>query len=260
MLKRKFIAGYVVVAALGSVAVGQEQKPWGGTVGQKVPAFKVRTGYTVSLVAEGMEETRFVEIDPATNTLFVSQPKPGKIVAMKDTNGDGVYDSTTTFVEKKRRAHGMQFKDGWLWFSTTGAIHKARDTNGDGKADEVVDVIPDGQLPKDGGHWFRTVLVTDDALYTSIGDAGNMDEPGASDKPHEADRQKIWKYSLDGKNRTMFASGVRNTEKLLIRPGTNDVYGCDHGSDQFGSRYGETGGPGQQPVTDLNPPCEFNLY
>jgi glucose/arabinose dehydrogenase len=154
----------------------------------------------------------------------------------------------------------MQFKDGWLWFSSTGAIHKARDTNGDGKADEVIDVIPDGQLPKDGGHWFRSILVTDDALYTSIGDAGNMDEPGASDKPHDADRQKIWKCSPDGKDRTLFASGIRNTEKLLIRPGTNDMYGCDHGSDQFGSRYGETGGPGEQPVTDLNPPCEFNLY
>ena len=37
----------------------------------------------------------------------------------------------------------MQFKDGWLWFSTTGAIHKARDTNGDGKADETQVIAED---------------------------------------------------------------------------------------------------------------------
>src|SRR5918993_5096403 len=119
MLKTKIIAGIVCAAALSPIAAGQEQKPWGGTVGQNVPAFKVRTGYTVTLAAEGMEETRFLEVDPATSTLFISQPKPGKIVAMKDANGDGVYESPTTFVEKKRRGPGRRRKGGRLWVTAT---------------------------------------------------------------------------------------------------------------------------------------------
>jgi glucose/arabinose dehydrogenase len=246
---------------LAPAALAQDApKPWSGTTADNVPKFKVRAGYRVSLASAEMDETRFLEIDPATNTLFVSQPRAGKIIALKDENNDGVYDHPTDLVTGKKRAHGMQFKDGWLWFSTTGSINKARDTNGDGKADEVVAVIPDGQLPKDGGHWFRSILVTDEALYTSIGDSGNIDDPENPEKPADKDRQKIWKYDLEGKNRALFAGGIRNTEKLRIRPGTSDMYGCDHGSDMFGGRYGEIGGPGKQPITDLMPPCEFNLY
>jgi glucose/arabinose dehydrogenase len=259
----KHAALLAVIALAPSFAPAQDgPKPWSGAVGENTPAFRIRSGFKVSLAATDMPETRFIEVDDK-GTLYVSQPKAGKILAFKDTNNDGVYDANTEFVTGKRRAHGMHYKNGWLWFSTTGSINKARDTDGDGKADEVVTVIPDGQLPHDGGHWWRSILVTDDGLYTSIGDAGNMDEPAESKGPKDfnsPERQRIFFFNHDGSGKKEFASGVRNTEKLRVRPGTNQIYGCDHGSDQFGARYGETGGPGKQPITDLNPPCEFNLY
>jgi glucose/arabinose dehydrogenase len=33
----------------------------------------------------------------------------------------------------------------------------------------------------------------------------------------------------------LWSSGVRNTEKLRFRPGTNEVWGADHDSDEFGA-------------------------
>ncbi|MFO1478031.1 MAG: PQQ-dependent sugar dehydrogenase, partial [Verrucomicrobiota bacterium] len=71
-------------------------------------------------------------------------------------------------------------------------------------------------------------------------------------------RQKIWKFSLDGKTSALFAAGLRNTEKLRLRPGTDEVWGCDHGSDNWGQSFGET--PGHQPFTDHLPGDEFNYY
>jgi hypothetical protein len=40
----------------------------------------------------------------------------------------------------------------------------------------------------------------------------------------------------------MWSSGIRNTEKLRFRPGTQEVWGVDHGSDNFGDKLGENTG------------------
>ena len=45
----------------------------------------------------------------------------------------------------------------------------------------------------------------------------------------------------------------------MVRPGTDEIWGMDHGSDWFGEKLGEKQS-GIQPVTDYNPPCEMNRY
>jgi glucose/arabinose dehydrogenase len=225
------------------------KSPLQGVRGAGVPAFWVRPGYRVDLVAEGIEDCRFVEFDDK-GTLYLSRPQKGDILALRK-RGDR-YEVVNTFVSGYPTVHGMHFVDGWLWFTQSGAIHRARDRDGDGKADEVVTVIPEGSLPRGGGHWWRSILVTDRYIYTSIGDSGNIhDEMGT-------ERQKIWRFLKDGTGKTLFASGIRNTEKLRLRPGTQEVWGVDHGSDWFGRTLGERAG--FQPVTDFNPPDELNHY
>lgn len=218
-------------------------------LGEDVPAFGVRPGFRVTLVAKDFGEARFLQFDDK-GTLYVSQPGSGTIAALQLKGG--TYQKIADFTTDKPRVHGMDFHNGWLWFTQSGSIWKARDTNGDGKSDEEIQVLKD--LPEGGGHWWRSVLVAPDGIYTSIGDAGNADIPEGD----RAERQKIWKYNLDGSSKTLFAEGIRNTEKLRLRPGTNEVYGADHGSDNFGRSLGEK--PGNQPVTDQIPPCEFNHY
>ena len=228
------------------------------TLGPGVPAFTVRPGFRVTLAAEKLDEARFLEFDDK-GVLYVSQPR-GNIVALRDKDGDGVYETSTKFLTGKPSAHGMHWKNGWLWYSRAGAIDRARDTNGDDVADEVVTIVD--KLPEKG-HWWRSILVGEDSFYTSIGDSGNSTDPDAADKPNERDRQKIWQYNLDGSNRRLFASGLRNTEKLRFRPGTTEVWGADHNLDNFGEKYGEkkpeNKGKGQ-PITDLIPGEEFNHY
>lgn len=214
--------------------------------------FEVRPGFQVTIAADNIDNARFLEIDDH-GTLYVSRPQHEDILSLRDTDEDGVYETRHTFVSGYSTVHGLYFKDGWLWFTQTGAIHKARDTNGDGEADQEVTVIPSDKIYSEGGgHWWRSILVADDGIYTSIGDKGNITEATNSD------REKIWKYSMDGNQKDLFISGIRNTEKLRYRPGTKEIWGCDHGSDWFGRPLG--GKPGDQPITDLNPPGEFNHY
>jgi len=236
-----------------------------GERGAKVPEFLVRPGYRVTLAAENLAEARFMQFDDK-GTLYVSQPNAGSIVALRDKDGDGVYETSTRFVTGKKRAHGMQWRNGWLFFTTSQGIYKARDTKGDGKADQVLAVVPEESLPGGGGHWWRSILVTDDSLYSAVGDSGNANEHTKDD------RTKIWRFDfpaekqnstaedppLDPADKHLWCTGVRNTEKLLIRPGTSEIWGCDHGSDNYGGKLGEK--KGEQPITDFQPPCEFNRY
>jgi glucose/arabinose dehydrogenase len=216
-----------------------------------VPAFQVRPGYRVTLAADGIKDARFMVFGP-DGTLYLSVPRSNAILALRDANKNGVYEPTerTDFVTDQPTVHGLQWFKDRLWFTTSDAIHTARDANGDGKADEVKTIL-DG-LPH-GGHWWRSLLVDDNGFYTSIGDSGNITDQTSTD------RQKIWHYDLNGKNKTLFISGIRNTEKLQYRPGTKEIWGADHGSDNFGHKFGERAGR-NQPITNLNPPDEFNHY
>jgi glucose/arabinose dehydrogenase len=228
----------------------------GGQVGPGVPQFDVAPGLKVTVAIDAPstarnDGSRFLEFD-SFNNLYVSFPISGRICTYK-LQPDGSYKFVAAVVTGKRTVHGMCFFDGWLWYTTSGGIFKGKAREDGTALDEMADVIPDdGTLPKGGGHWWRSILVDHDGFYTSIGDTGNLNDLT------KTDRQKIWRYSLDGKTRTQFVGGIRNTEKLRFRPGTEEVWGCDHGSDNFGQLLGDV--PGNQPITDRLPGEEINHY
>ena len=220
----------------------------------------VRPGYELTVAVSTIQAPRFLAFGP-DGTLFVSVPGEGKIYRCKDADGDGVFEEVTPFVEGKKPntvLQGIQFHDGWLWFAQLNAISKARDTNGDGKADEeVVEIGPD-QLPtgKDGGHMWRALLIHKGRIYTHVGD-----ETNATDEPIDAtERKKLWTFALDGSDKKQFASGIRNTEKFSVRPGTDEIWGVDHDIDMIGWKMEGDREKNGQPITDHNPPAELNHY
>jgi glucose/arabinose dehydrogenase len=219
----------------------------------------VRDGYELTVAVEGIKAPRFLAVGEAS-TLFVSVPKEGKIVACKDADGDGRFEAQTSFVAGKDPntiLQGMQWHEGWLWFAQLNAISKARDTNNDGKADEIIEVLGTNQLPTGarGGHMWRALMIHKGRIYTHVGDQSN-----ATDEPIEAsERKKIWSFALDGTDKKLFASGLRNTEKFAVRPGTDEIWGVDHDIDMFAWKL-EGDRKNGQPITDHNPPAELNHY
>ncbi len=219
----------------------------------------VREGYELSIAVDGIKIPRFLALGP-DHTLFVSVPKEGKIVACRDRDGDGSYETQTPFVSGKLPAtilQGMQWHDGWLWFAQLNSVSKARDLDGDGKADEEVQILGPDQLPTGarGGHMWRALLIHRDRIYTHVGDQTN-----ATDEPIDAsERRKIWSFALDGSGKKLFASGIRNTEKLAVRPGSDEIWGVDHDVDTMAAKL-EVDKQLGQPITDHNPSAELNHY
>ena len=220
---------------------------------QPDPRIQVREGYRLTVAVTDIQKPRFMEIGP-DGVLYVTSLKAGQVKACRDKNGDGLYETISNFYEGHSTTHALHWHDGWLWIAETDAVWRARDTDGDGVADEKTRVLGPDVLPGGGGHWWRSLLIHDDRLYTSIGDSGNITDQTATK------RQKIWSYDLEGQDEKLFASGLRNTEKLVLRPGTTEIWGMDHGSDWFGGIIERPAPQHGQPITDLNPPEEMNRY
>lgn len=221
----------------------------------------VRDGYKLTVAVDTLKSPRFLAYGP-DKTLYVSVPKEGKVYACKDSDGNGSYETVNAFIEgldSKMIPQGIQWHDGDLWLAQLDAVTKHRDTDGDGKADKVVDVLGPEDIPtgKKSGHSWRALLIHGGKIYTHVGDQTN-----ATDEPIDAsERKKIWTFNLDGSGKKQFASGLRNSEKLVVRPGTDEIWGVDHDIDTFAMTLEvETLEKFGQPITDHNPPAELNHY
>jgi glucose/arabinose dehydrogenase/plastocyanin len=119
---------------------------------EQLSRFKVAEGYQVNLFAS---ELRFPIANPfaihfdAEGQLWVANTPtwphslPGKqpvdsIVVLKDTDADGVADSHSVFLENMRLIHGfIPSADGGAYVAQVPNLLRAKDTDGDGRADWV---------------------------------------------------------------------------------------------------------------------------
>lgn len=221
----------------------------------------VRDGYKLTVAVDALKSPRFLAFGP-NNVLYVSVPKEGKVYACTDADNNGSFETMTTFIEGRDPGmipQGIQWHDGDLWLAQLDAVTRHRDTDGDGKADEMEQVLGPDDIPtgKKSGHSWRALLIHKGKIYTHVGDQTN-----ATDEPIDAsERKKIWTFNTDGSDKKLFASGLRNSEKLVIRPGTDEVWGVDHDIDTFANKLeAKTAVEFGQPITDHNPPAELNHY
>ena len=108
----------------------------------------------------------------------------------------------------------------------------------------VVPNLPDRSSPDLGGaygHELKNIAIgPDQKLYVDIASATNADP---SDTRSDPIRSAIYRYDLDGKNRKLIATGIRNAEGLDFLPGTNELWAVVNERDNI--RYPFKSGGGQ---------------
>jgi Raf kinase inhibitor-like YbhB/YbcL family protein len=191
----------------------------------RISALKVQEGFKIAPFATGLKNVRIITVAD-NGFVYVSRRDQGDVILLKDEDGDGKSDGTPLIVANRPGAHGLAIKDGKLYLATVKEVFVG-DIRPDGTIGPLKLIISD--LPDSGQHPNRTISFGPDGmLYISAGSTCNACNES---NPENA---AILRGTPDGKTRTIFATGLRNTIGFDWHPGTGALWGMDHGIDYLG--------------------------
>lgn len=182
-------------------------------------------GVTISYFAKNLSAPRVLAWDPG-GTLLTSIPSQSKVVALPDTDHDGVAESAVTVIDGLTLPHGIAFREGVLYVAETNQVASY---TYDPKTMKAINKKKLFDLPPGGNHFSRTIgFGPDGKLYTSIGSSCNV----CVEK--DARRAKIYVANPDGSDFREYASGLRNSVFFVWHPQTKDMWATDMGRDLLG--------------------------
>lgn len=193
--------------------------------GERIAGLKAPQGFEVKAFAKDLQNVRIIAVAPSGD-IYVSRRDQGDVLLLKDANEDGVLDEAPRTVAHRPSVHGLAIGDGHLYMATATEVFRAP-LNPDGSLGAIERIIND--LPDGGQHPNRTLAFGPDGmLYISVGSSCNA--CNESNPEHAT----LLRASPDGKSRTIFASGLRNTLGFAWDPKTGELWGMDHGIDFLG--------------------------
>ncbi len=85
------------------------------------PPLRAPAGFVVNLFAEGFGDPRSLLAAP-NGDIFVAQSRPGRVLLLRDADGDGRAELTTVFAEGFRRPYGLAIQGDALYVADTEAV------------------------------------------------------------------------------------------------------------------------------------------
>ena len=216
---------------------------------QTMPGFKVEP------FATGLQGARVMRFAP-NGDIFLSQSRPdGKIAVIRPAKSGDKPEAVETFAQGLKDAYGIAFyppgpNPKWVYVGMEGKVirfpYKAGDMKASGAPETVISDLATG-----GSHWTRDISFSPDGktLYVAVGSSGNVaadmgPKPDIAkwEKSHafgaawdkEEWRAAVLTYTPDGKDKKIYATGVRNCSGLTVQPGTGTVFCATNERDLLG--------------------------
>ncbi len=232
-------------------------KSW--TKGKKPQA---AAGLTVNAFAIGLQHPRWLYVLPNGDVLVAetdAPPKPddskgikgkimkhemkkagagtgsaNRITLLRDTNGDGVLETHTTFLKGLNSPFGMALVGNRFYVANTDAImsfpYKTGETQITAPGTKLID-LPAGSI---NHHWTKNLIASRDGthLYVTVGSNSNVGENGL-DK--EKGRAEIMEVDIATGVSKVFASGLRNPNGLAWEPKSGALWTTVNERDELGN-------------------------
>jgi len=197
----------------------------------------VPPGFEIALFAEGLNGPRLIRAAP-NGDIFVAESGTGRVRVLRPS--DAGKPRSEVYASGLNGPFGISFyppgpEPAWVYVANTGSVIRFPYRNGDlaarGGAETVVPRLPTG------GHSTRDVVFSPDGtkMFVSVGSASNVAEgigkldpaalaawisqhpPGAA-WGFETERADVLVFDPDGRNRRVYATGIRNCVGLAVGP------------------------------------------
>ena len=215
---------------------------------------KVPDGYAIAPLADRLDGARTLRFAP-DGTLFVAQTARGVVTALRLSGDGATVIDRKTFAADIDGPFGLAFYPAgpnprWLYVASTTRVVRYPYSNGDlvasGKPEVLVRDLPDG------GHSTRDLVFSRDGtrMFVSVGSASNVAEDmgarpndlAAFEASHgvgatwgdEEWRAAVLTFDPDGKNRRIFANGLRNCVGMTMVPSSDRLWCATNERDLMG--------------------------
>jgi glucose/arabinose dehydrogenase len=143
-----------------------------------------------------------------------------RITLLRDSDGDGVAESSTVFMENLNQPFGMALVGDVFYVGNTDGVVAFPYTSGESRI-----AAPGRRLAdfKPHGHWTRSLLASEDGtkLFVGVGSLSNIGDSGLS---AEVGRAAIYELDLTSGTNRIFASGLRNPVGMAWEPQTGALW------------------------------------
>ena len=204
---------------------------------------KLPEGFHFATFATGFAGPR-VMVQAGNGDIFLAETRGGQVTILR-AGADGTLESKDVYASGLNQPMGLAFYPNaqdpeWLYVAETNRVVRYAYDLGDKKAGKAEVVVP--SLPT-GGHFTRDIVFSADGkrMFVSVGSASNVAEDMAEKSPAEAkaydeahglgaawgpeeDRAAVLAFDVDGGNKELYATGLRNCVGLTIQPATGDLW------------------------------------
>jgi glucose/arabinose dehydrogenase len=160
-------------------------------------------------------------------------PSANRITLLRDTDGDGVADQRSVFLQGLFSPFGMALIGNTFYVANADAVmrfpYQAGATSITAPGVKVTD-LPGGL----NHHWTKNLIAAKDGrkLYATVGSNSNVGENGLD---IEEGRAAIWEIDVASGQKRLFASGLRNPNGMAWAPGTHVLWTAVNERDEIGS-------------------------
>lgn len=199
----------------------------------------VPAGFQISEWATDLDNPRVLTVAP-NGDVFVAESGPGRVVVLRDADGDGKPEMRSEFASDLSKPFGIAFyplgpTPQYVYVANTDSVvrfpYRRGDLKARGASEMIVSNIPGGGRLRGGGHWSRDIAFSPDGkkMYVSVGSLSNVGEG-----PSEERRANILEFNPDGTGERIYAAGLRNAVGIEFNPVSKQLWAAVNERDTLG--------------------------
>ena len=217
----------------------------------------------MKLFANGLDQPRLVRVAP-NGDVFVAESNAGRIRVLRPSEDGDRVSRSEIYAFGLSLPFGIAFyPEGndpeWVYVANTDSVVRFPYRSGDLHSNEKPEIIVPA-LPAGAGHWTRDITFSQDntKMFVSVGSTSNAGETAGnfdiasprqwvpllrrwvqkivvgSSSEDESERADVLVFDPRGRDRRIYASGIRNCVGMAVNPGTGDLWCSTNERDGLG--------------------------